>query len=147
MPEDLNVGDLVPVAQGTSSLVRKVGPALPLAIALLHGTVTGTHGPQPPPGPAPSPVVVQPGTAACGGGSHASPACVAPYPLVAAGHPVDWWFVFKLNSKAFPQCGNGDTRSCPFDVGRSPTSTFTHFGQQFAYASSEHPALQDGGQQ
>ncbi len=32
----------------------------------------------------------------------------APVPLLAKGHPVDWWFVFKPNSKAFPECGGRD---------------------------------------
>ena len=26
----------------------------------------------------------------------------APAPLLQKGHPVDWWFVFKFNSAAFP---------------------------------------------
>ena len=37
----------------------------------------------------------------------------APSPLLATGHQVDWWFVFKLNTGAFPECG-GATRTCPF---------------------------------
>lgn len=145
MPQDRT--DREPgVTGGSGSLVRKIGPAIPLAIALLHGGIANTPGqgrPSQPPGGS----ITAPGSPVCGNGSTNASACVAPYPLLAAGHPVDWWFVFKLNSQAFPACGNGDTRSCPFDVGGSPNPQFAHFGQQFAYASSEHPGLQDGGQQ
>ena len=38
----------------------------------------------------------------------------APAPLLSAGHPVDWWFVFKFNSANFPGCGGTAARSCPF---------------------------------
>lgn len=128
--------------------MKKIGAAgVLLALALLQSGCA-----KKPVQPAQAPlapsarVVRQPGAAGCTAGAQ-SAGCVAPYPLLAAGHPVDWWFVFKLNSQAFPQCGNGDTRTCPFDVGRSPTSTYTHFSQRFVYSSSEHPGLQDGGQQ
>ena len=30
-----------------------------------------------------------------------------PMPLLAAGHPVDWWFVFKFNAASFPGCARG----------------------------------------
>lgn len=66
----------------------------------------------------------------------------APVPLLAKGHPVDWWFVFKLNSAVFPGCGGGAARSCIF--GGEVQSYSSGFGQQFAYASSESPALQEG---
>lgn len=126
-------------------ITRTLAPIVPLAIALLHGAVTN-HSVSTPNPSVTSPTAVESGAMVCGG-SQNSAGCIAPSPLIAAGHPVDWWFVFKLNSQSFPQCGNGDTRTCPFDAGRSPTSTFSHFGQQYVFASSEHPSLQDGGQQ
>jgi len=66
----------------------------------------------------------------------------APVPLPKAGHPVDWWFVFKLNAKAFPGGGEGVTRVCPFG---GAAQSYKEFGQQFVYASSENPELQPGG--
>jgi hypothetical protein len=63
-------------------------------------------------------------------------------PLVAAGKPADWWFVFKFNSKAFPACGNGAQRTCPFG---GTVQSYSHFGQQFAFASSDDHRLQKGG--
>lgn len=67
-----------------------------------------------------------------------------PQPLIAKGQPpVDWWFVFKFNSsKPFTGCGAvaGD-RTCPF--GGVPL-TKGNFGQQFAFASSAHPQLDQG---
>jgi hypothetical protein len=65
----------------------------------------------------------------------------APAPLLKAAHPVDWWFVFKLNSKAFPGCGAGVTRACTFG-GKVPD--YPAFGQQFAYASSDNATLRPG---
>jgi len=37
-----------------------------------------------------------------------------PSPLVASGHPVEWVFVYKFNSKAFPGCKAHAAPSCPF---------------------------------
>ena len=65
----------------------------------------------------------------------------APVPLLKAGHAVDWWFVFKLNSKAFPGCGAGVTRTCTFG---GNVQNYKVFGQQFVYASSENGTLQQG---
>jgi Deoxyribonuclease II len=65
-----------------------------------------------------------------------------PVPLLKAGHPVDWWFVFKLNAKAFPGCGAGATRTCTFG---GKVQDYKAFGQQFVYASSENRKLQQGG--
>src|SRR5712692_4444171 len=65
----------------------------------------------------------------------------APVPLLAIGHPVDWWFVFKLNSKAFPECG-GATRACQF--GGTVQTYKSGFGQQFVFASSESGSLKQG---
>ncbi len=77
----------------------------------------------------------------CGGGTPDSPACTAPYPMLSKGHPVDWWFVFKFNASTFSGCSVGATRACPF--GGDPFA-YKSFGQQFAYASSEAPTLQQG---
>ena len=57
------------------------------------------------------------------------------------GHPVQWWFVFKFNSKTFPGCGGGATRACLF--GGEPQD-YKWFSQQFVYASSETPSFQEG---
>jgi hypothetical protein len=72
---------------------------------------------------------------------YAAPANEAPVPLLNAGHRVDWWFVFKFNSKAFPGCGGSATRTCPFG---GNVQDYKVFGQQFVYASSESPSLQKG---
>jgi len=62
-----------------------------------------------------------------------------PVPLLAHGHPVDWWFVFKLNAGTFPDCG-GASRSCPF----GGTVEKYKGGQQYIFASSESPTLKQG---
>ena len=66
-----------------------------------------------------------------------------PSPLLAKNKAVDWWFVFKFNSsKPFTGCGaNSGERACPF--GGEPL-TKENFGQQFAFASSADPTLQQG---
>jgi len=136
-----------PAPNKTMSAVRIIGPAIPLAIALAHSAIS------------PNPTVPQQVSQAtitnstapfapeatlsgkqCGGGTPESPACPAPYPMLQKGHPVDWWFVFKFNTASFPGCGEGTTRACPF--GGTPQTY--KLGQQFAYASSEAPALQKG---
>jgi hypothetical protein len=63
-----------------------------------------------------------------------------PAPLVGAGHPVDWLFVFKFNAKSFPGCDAGavQPRSCPFG---GTVQSYVE-GQQFVYASSEQPLLE-----
>lgn len=66
---------------------------------------------------------------------------LAPVPLLKKGHAVSWWFVFKLNSAAFPGCGAAATRTCPFG---GEVQNYKAFGQQFVYASSEAPSLQKG---
>jgi hypothetical protein len=63
-----------------------------------------------------------------------------PVPLVSAEHPVQWWFVFKLNAASFPGCGSKIT--CRF--GGEPQSYKTGYGLQYAYASSEDPSLKPG---
>ena len=66
----------------------------------------------------------------------------APVPVLEKGHAVDWWFVFKFNSHAFPKCGANQTeqRTCPFG-GQVQSYTYS---QQFVYASSDDPSLQKG---
>src|SRR6185503_11951445 len=63
----------------------------------------------------------------------------APVPLLAKGHPVNWWFVFKLNAGAFPDCGEG-TRGCPF----GGTVKKYKDAQQYLFASNESPTLKQG---
>jgi len=65
----------------------------------------------------------------------------APAPLLEKGHPVDWWFVFKFNTQSFPSCGDNAERKCPFG---GKVQNYKAFGQQFVYASSENPSLQQG---
>lgn len=140
------------------SVLRTLLPAVPLAIALGHSAIAGM-------GSTTTSVPVQTQTTQtmssgaaipaknglaglkCGGGTADSPPCAAPVPMLSKGHPVDWFFVFKLNTKAFPQCGSGDTRTCPFGGYEGTKGPYTSFGQQFVYASAEAPALQDGGQE
>jgi hypothetical protein len=64
----------------------------------------------------------------------------APAPLLGKGQPVDWWFVFKFNASSFPACG-GAQRQCIF--GGEPRE-YSHYGQQFAYASANDRKLQMG---
>jgi hypothetical protein len=65
-----------------------------------------------------------------------------PTPVLERGHSVDWWFVFKFNVKSFPGCGvgNQDQRQCPFG-GEAQSYSFS---QQYVFASSEAPKLQQG---
>lgn len=63
----------------------------------------------------------------------------APVPLLAKGQPVDWWFVFKLNSAVFPECG-GAKKACPF----GGTVQDYKDGQQYVFASSASPTLKQG---
>lgn len=72
--------------------------------------------------------------------AHAQPTA-APMPLLAKGHPVDWWAVFKFNSAAFPGCGSGAPRVCLFG---GDVQDYTAFGQQFVFASSESHSFQMG---
>src|SRR3984893_1011968 len=64
----------------------------------------------------------------------------APVPLVKRGEPVDWVFVFKLNSGIFPGCDGTAATACPF----GGTVQNYKFGQQFVFASSAHPSLEQG---
>ncbi len=59
----------------------------------------------------------------------------APAPLLEKGKPsVDWWFVFKFNTKSFPGCAGGAQRQCIFG-GDVQEYTRSGFGQQFIYTS------------
>lgn len=66
----------------------------------------------------------------------------SPSPLLEKGHPVDWWFAFKFNAAAFPGCGESAQRDCPF--GGTAQDYKGKYSQQFVYASSETPSLQQG---
>ncbi|NVN93349.1 MAG: hypothetical protein HXX11_22515 [Desulfuromonadales bacterium] len=65
-----------------------------------------------------------------------------PAPLLEKGHPVDWWFVFKFNAATSPGCGGTAQRNCLF--GGAVQDYKGQYSQQFVYASSENPALQQG---
>ncbi len=65
-----------------------------------------------------------------------------PSPLLAAGQPVDWWFVFKFNTEAFPGCGESAQRACLFG---GTVQKYKNFSQQFAFASSKDGTLKQGG--
>jgi Deoxyribonuclease II len=74
----------------------------------------------------------------------------APVPLIAKNKPVDWWFVFKFNSKEpFSGCGPGSRdQTCPFDPdpGSVRLGRGAHFSQQYAFASSASGKLNMGKQ-
>jgi hypothetical protein len=131
----------------SSNPIKTIAPIIPLAIALAHGALTnGTATPCPSQTITTSAGLPFTPTATlagikCGGGTPDSPACTAPYPMLQKGHPVDWWFVFKFNAASFPGCGSGENRSCPFG---GTVQSYKDFGQQFVYASSEAPTLQQG---
>lgn len=63
----------------------------------------------------------------------------APVPLLKAGQPVDWWFVFKFNAAKFSGCGGGAQRACTFG---GKVQQYPAFSQQFAVASSSAAELQ-----
>jgi Deoxyribonuclease II len=65
-----------------------------------------------------------------------------PVPLIDSQTNVDWWFVFKFNSKSFPASCPTAQRKCPFGGTAQP---YKEFSQQFAFASSANPQLQQGG--
>lgn len=67
----------------------------------------------------------------------------APSPLLSSDHPVDWWFAFKFNAETFPR--SADTKpSCLFGGTPGGTRHYTKIGQDYVFASSEHPVLQKG---
>lgn len=112
--------------------VRTIAPAIPLGIALVHGAIVHQ---QASPGSLQEISASQPSLQDCGSS--------VPCPLAAKGQPVMWWFVFKLNARSFPACG-GAQRSCPFGGEVQTTATYSKFGQQFVFATNEHPNLEDG---
>src|SRR3984893_5885646 len=65
----------------------------------------------------------------------------APLRFLKTGQAVDWWFVFKFNAESFPDCG-GPQRACPFG---GTVQAYTHFSQQFGFASSADQTLRQGG--
>lgn len=72
---------------------------------------------------------------------HAGDSSPAPVPLVEKGHSVDWWFVFKFNSKAFPGCGGTAKTECPFG---GEVQSYPAFSQQYVFASSDKQTLEQG---
>jgi len=113
---------------------------VPLAIALVHGAVTANNPPSGTAGGTESATaVVQVAPPTCGGPG--LPACTGPAPLLQKGHEVAWWFVFKFNSKVFPGCGGDAKPSCPFG---GEVQNYRNSSQQFVYASSDSPTLQQG---
>jgi hypothetical protein len=56
-----------------------------------------------------------------------------PSPMLSEDHPVDWFFVYKFNTKSFPQCAARAARACPF--GGHPMTYKSGFGQQYVTAS------------
>ena len=74
----------------------------------------------------------------------AVPTSDGPMPLLKSGEPVDWWFMFKLNSGKFPGCNGNAQRVCLFGGTVNTTKNYVHFGQQFVYASSNDHTLQRG---
>ena len=65
----------------------------------------------------------------------------APAPLLDKSKPVDWWFVFKFNTSAFPKCSGDATRACVFG---GDTQNYKQWGQQYVYASSQDATLKQG---
>ena len=114
---------------------RTVAPFAPLALALVAGRAFS-------PGSAPAtPPPTPPAAVASVSAVGAHPAG-SPVPLLQAGEPVDWWLVFKFNSGSFPGCSGVAQRACAFGGTVQP---YSHFGQQFAFASSRNHTLAQGG--
>jgi hypothetical protein len=64
----------------------------------------------------------------------------APAPLLQKGaSPVDWWFIFKFNTKFFPGCETNAKRACIF--GGTVQDYPKGFGLQSISASSANPTL------
>ena len=118
-----------PTASQPGALSRTVAPFAPLAVALIAGQALSTHTVV----PAAQPIVQTSANVTATG---------SPSPLLSIGKPVDWWFVFKFNSETLPGCDGGALRSCPFG---GTVQQYSHFSQQFAYASSINQSLQEGG--
>ncbi len=135
-------------AKKPRSAILTVAPVLPLAVALAHSAFAPTPPPAPPAAAVQTNVTlpfvpsITLANTHCGGGTADSPACTVPYPMIQKGHPVDWWFVFKLNSSVFPGCGSGVDRACPFGGDVQPYKS--GWGQQYVSANSEEPTLKQG---
>jgi deoxyribonuclease II len=70
----------------------------------------------------------------------------APAPLLKQGQPVDWWFAFKFNTKAFPGCDGGTTPQCTFGGGEpGKYVSANQFSQQYVFASNANRSLAKGG--
>jgi len=113
-----------------ATAVRAIVPAVPLGLALIHGAIAPSHHP-----PLAVPIaqhMAAPTLDGCDSG--------VPCPLMSKGHPVMWWFVFKLNAKSFPGCGGG-TRSCPFGGEVRTGPTYSKFGQQYLVANNDSASL------
>jgi hypothetical protein len=121
-----------PAASGTAT--RIVAPFAPLAIALLAQTVMPSTA-----SPKATPVV---GSVPAAATVASAPSAGAPTPLLKVGQTVDWWFVFKFNAGSFAGCSDLAQRACPFGGTVQP---YTHFSQEFIYASSVDHKLQEGG--
>ncbi len=112
------------------------GALLPLALGLAS---TQLPSQKPTPHPPTAKAAVTLAAPTCGGPD--LPACTTPSPLLQKGREVAWWFVFKFNSQVFPGCGDDAKVTCPF--GGDPQS-YKHSSQQYVYASSDSPTLQQG---
>jgi hypothetical protein len=66
-----------------------------------------------------------------------------PSPLLKKGQPVDWWFVFKFNAETFPRAA-GTKPTCLFGGKPGGARNYSNIGQDYVYASVDHPALQKG---
>ncbi|HKD85116.1 MAG TPA: deoxyribonuclease II family protein [Terriglobales bacterium] len=120
--------------------VATAAAALPLALGLMSTQLpSGTGAAESAATASPGTQIVATAPAACGGPGQ--PACSGLTPLLQKGRPVDWWFVFKFNSKVFPGCSGNATRACLFG---GEAQNYSNYSQQFVYASSESPTLQQG---
>lgn len=73
----------------------------------------------------------------------APPTVLGQVPLLEQGQPVDWWVVFKFNSKSFPRCDSAtsEQRACPFG---GSVRSYAQYSQQYVFASSSNPELKKG---
>lgn len=74
------------------------------------------------------------------GASTSAMAQVAPQPMLADDHPVDWWFAFKFNASTASDVG-ATARVCPFGGTPQP---YKAFSQAFAFAASDDHGLNAG---
>lgn len=64
-------------------------------------------------------------------------------PHVPGDSGVTWFFAYKFNTRAFPQCPDGAERACAF--GGTPVEYRSGFGQQYVMATNKTPGLKTGG--